>query len=179
MSEERVHRGADRNPGGLHGRHAVRLRPGTRGPVHGQMVQRPTGVFPLRAQRVAAHESVPVGHHQRRRKSGICDFTNAYYSVSRTARTERLIINAAAAAWLVAIASFHASLFPATRELIISDAAGVSYNINRGRYHGFYYNFLIIFSFFCFVFPSSGQRVGTEPSGVKTGHARLGRQVQM
>lgn len=33
------------------------------------MVQRPAGVFPLRAQRVAAHEGVPDSHHQRGRKS--------------------------------------------------------------------------------------------------------------
>lgn len=68
MSERRVHRSPDSDQGRQYGRDAVRLRPGTGSPVHGQVVQGPAGILPVRAQRAAAHEGVPVGHHQRRRK---------------------------------------------------------------------------------------------------------------
>lgn len=68
VSKGCIHRSTDSDQRRQHCRNAMWLRLGTRNSVHGQVVQRQTGIFPLRAQRAAAYESVPIGHHKRRRK---------------------------------------------------------------------------------------------------------------
>lgn len=76
----RAERRPDLEPGGHQGRRVVaavvRLRPGRRAAVLDQMVFRRPGVLQVRAEGVAAHQSLPVVrvHVGRRKYAGSCEY---------------------------------------------------------------------------------------------------------